>query len=499
MVEEKIKLICPDCGKPQINKGSITGWLFSERNCNCLSGQLRITPITKSTAVDISSEDLPVGDLGDNYQFLQLLGKGGMGSVYKIRDLVKDKNFAVKILNSEMANNPDALKRFYKECDALAQLSHPNVVSVYEHGQTSNGFPYLIMDYIDGFSLADVIEETAYLEPGRALGLFIPVAEALAYAHKEGILHRDLKPGNIMLTRSETNETIRLVDFGIAKIMEGNTRMTQDLTETGEVLGTPHYMSPEQCMGFQLDERSDIYSLGCLMCETITGKPPFAGENAIQIVARHLSEPPVEVAEKLANMGTPHGIQGVILACLSKDAKDRYQDCESLLVDLRLIVEGKRPLKSSSNLSNKLRSPNFDLILDILSFSLPVIVYTLIYAIHPSKGIRILGHCNSAALVSFLLFCFYFAKANHLRSSSSFLDKSGNQYSRKLKTLIAILFSSLIFGISQYLLYADYLVKFNASGLERMRYAYPWYFVIFWLILALIPFLVLILHSNKKS
>lgn len=490
-----VKIICPDCGKPKISKGSITGWLFSEKHCTCLSGGLRLTPMTPASAAapyrELDAEtlaSLPDDSINENYQFLEWLGRGGMGSVYKVRDLVKNRDFAVKILNAEMAGDPEAMKRFYKECEALAQLNHPHVVAVYGHGQTEKGYPYLIMDYIDGYSLADVLDEESYLSPGRALGLFVPVAEALAFAHKEGILHRDLKPGNIMLTRSETEETIRLVDFGIAKVLEGNSRMTQDLTETGEVLGTPLYMSPEQCLGFQLDERSDIYSLGCLMCEVITGKPPFAGDNAMQIVAHHLSEAPFEAEERLINMGTPEGLQEIILTCIAKDANDRYPNMELLVEDLHAVVAGRRPSHSTTRMSHRLRSPYVGIALEAVPFSVPATIFALLYAFVDFDSNRMPEHCNVAAIIAGFFLVYYLIKCWYLRASSSLLDKRGLQYKRRFAALTALIGVTFLFAASQALILWDCQARLAEAGVEKMRITHPWYFVLLWLILAAVPF-----------
>ncbi|MGD9679676.1 MAG: serine/threonine protein kinase [Candidatus Obscuribacterales bacterium] len=487
----KIKTICPQCGKQRVARGSITGWLFSEKHCTCFTGGLPGLSPGRPDPIETGSTgtNLPHEALGANYQFLALLGRGGMGSVYKVRDLSLGTDFAVKILNEELAENAEALKRFYMECEAASSLSHPNLVSVYKHGQTKQGSPYLIMDYIEGESLAALLEQEVYLGPGRCLGILVAVAEALVYAHKEGILHRDLKPANIMLTTTTPLEMVKLVDFGIAKALESNIRMTQDLTKTGDVLGTPVYMSPEQCLGFQLDARSDIYSFGCLMCEMLSGSPPFAGENAMQIIAHHLNEAPVDAGERFNKMGIPPGLQDIVFTCLAKDPSDRYETVDDLLKDLIAVAEGRRPSVSTSRVSSSLRSPYTGLILEALPFSVPVLAFTIFSIVRESNAHRVMDHCLWSAAIGFLLVLFYTAKAYHLKASSSLVDRRGTYHRRKIRTMLTTGIASLIFCLSQPLVWMDFLAFDALHAFDKSKYALSWYFALLWVILALVPFL----------
>ncbi|MCA9806174.1 MAG: protein kinase, partial [Cyanobacteria bacterium HKST-UBA02] len=287
-----------------------------------------------------SELDLP--ELGSRYEVLAAVGKGGMGTVFKVRDLSLDKIMAIKLLQKELAEDAAARKRFAQEVEAASNLTHPNLVSIYGHGETDSGIPYLIMDYIEGESLADVIEKDGRLEPERALEIFSQVAEAVSHAHQQHIIHRDIKPTNVILSKGDNDvEIARVVDFGIAKVLPSASRETRDLTQTGEVFGSPHYMSPEQCLGFMLDQRSDIYSFGCLMYETLSGAPPFGGSNPIQLVVKHIHDDAPSFPAELKGNRTMQSLESVIMHCLEKEQQARFQSIEELKHDLELLKGGK--------------------------------------------------------------------------------------------------------------------------------------------------------------
>ncbi|MGD9680609.1 MAG: protein kinase [Candidatus Obscuribacterales bacterium] len=287
-----------------------------------------------------SQAELP--DLGSRYEVLAAVGRGGMGTVFKVRDLSLDKIMAIKLLQKELAEDAAARKRFAQEVEAASHLTHPNLVSIYGHGETDKGIPYLIMDYIEGESLADVIERDGRLEPERALEIFSQVAEAVSHAHQQNIIHRDIKPTNVILSKGDDDvEIARVVDFGIAKVLPSASRETRDLTQTGEVFGSPHYMSPEQCLGFMLDQRSDIYSFGCLMYETLSGAPPFGGSNPIQLVVKHIHDDAPSFPAELKGNRTMQSLESVIMHCLEKDQQARFPSIEELKQDLELLKSGK--------------------------------------------------------------------------------------------------------------------------------------------------------------
>ncbi len=292
---------------------------------------------------DLNSE----AGLDDRYDVLSRVGEGGMGSVYKVMDKVLGKVFAVKVLRSELAKDKNVATRFKQEVLAASRLTHVNLASVYSSGESRNGAPFLVMDYLEGSSLEQILAKEGHLEPLRAINIFIEICEALEHAHCKGVIHRDLKPGNILLV--DGDERVKIVDFGIAKVLPRAGLDTLKLTSGEEVLGSPIYMSPEQCQGDKLDVRSDIYSLGCLMYETLCGVPPFLGENPIKTILMHLNENPSNLSLHLKEADLPTGLEYVILKCLQKDPQDRYQTVFDLRLDLLGIKDNKPPRQRPLN------------------------------------------------------------------------------------------------------------------------------------------------------
>ena len=287
-----------------------------------------------------SSENDTAGDadlarIGDAYQVLEQIGKGGMGLVYKARERATGRIFAVKVMHGDLCENKVAQKRFEQEVEAASKLDHPNLVSVYAHGKTETGEPYLVMDYVEGKSLADLIEDEGRLSSGRTVEIVEQVAEAMREAHSRGIIHKDLKPSNILLASHLGKDLVKVADFGIASMKDESVDYTQTLTETADVVGSPKYMSPEQCTGRQLDNRADIYSLGCVIYECQTGKPPFLGGNAIQIILKHMNE-------KAPDLPDSNPFKNLVRNCLQKEKRLRYSTVDSLIEDLRIIQSGGR-------------------------------------------------------------------------------------------------------------------------------------------------------------
>ncbi|MCA9818149.1 MAG: protein kinase [Cyanobacteria bacterium HKST-UBA01] len=298
----------------------------------------------KESSTDEAGEIELVPELPYGYELIEKLGEGGMGRVYRVRDLALDKEFAIKILQQDLSKDASALKRFNQEIDAAAALSHANLISIYKHGTTDNGEPYLVMDYLKGPSLAELIEKGTDFAANadRLLDIFIQICEALAHAHENGVIHRDIKPSNIIITKSaDGKDLVKIVDFGIARVIEASNRETHNLTQTGEVFGSPHYMSPEQCLGLMLTQHSDIYSLGCTLYEAITGSPPFAGANPIQLVVKHINENVSGFDKDLKRSKALKQLETITLKCLSKEMDDRYASVTALKEDLEKIKEGK--------------------------------------------------------------------------------------------------------------------------------------------------------------
>jgi serine/threonine protein kinase len=208
-----------------------------------------------------------------------------MGVVYRVQHLILDRQFALKLLAPEQINNL-SWRRFELEGRSLAKLNHANIVSIYNMG-VDRGCPYFVMDWLDGISLAERIDESGPLTERESLEIFLQVCSGLSCAHANGIIHRDIKPANIMLIGKGKDTKVKIVDFGIARLQSQNANSMQALTKNGEVFGSPLYMSPEQSRGEEIDERSDLYSVGCSLFETLTGKPPFRGASAIATLMMH--------------------------------------------------------------------------------------------------------------------------------------------------------------------------------------------------------------------
>ncbi len=277
-------------------------------------------------------EELPSSDLipGGIYKFISVLASGGAGVVYKAENLRLGKPVAIKMIRDEALSGSDVEARFLQEAKATSHLSHPNIVSIYEFGTSIDGRPFLVMEWIEGVSLSQLIKQDGPLSMETALSIFEQVCDAMTHAHKRGVLHRDLKPSNIMLTKDSSGAWhSHIIDFGIAKVTEHYG--TPELTRTGEVFGTPLYMSPEQAAGKKVDHRSDVYSLGCLMFETLTGKPPYIGENTVALLMKHQTEEIPSINEnKPTSSRFPESLDNLIRSLLAKEPEDRPESIEAI-------------------------------------------------------------------------------------------------------------------------------------------------------------------------
>ena len=214
--------------------------------------------------------------VADKYELLSVLGVGGMSTIYKARHKYMGRLTAVKLLHPYLTADPSMFQRFQYEAKAASNLNHPNVVGIHDFGITDGGTAYLVMDYLEGEDLSSILERESLLPEAQAREIFRQACAGLDHAHSKGVIHRDLKPSNLFLCPEDGgNFLVKLVDFGIAKITDNTSEKSQNLTRTGEVFGSPLYMSPEQCSGKPLDPRSDLYSFGCLMYEVLTGRRPF--------------------------------------------------------------------------------------------------------------------------------------------------------------------------------------------------------------------------------
>jgi Serine/threonine protein kinase len=244
----------------------------------------------ESKAFD-TSETPP--DLGPRYDILGLVGTGGMGTVWKVHDKELGEDFAIKVLKPELVTDETALKRFQKEANLASELTHANIAAIFGPGEDGSGRPYIIMRYVDGESLADILKREGKLSEERAMDIFSQLCEALSHSHMKGIVHRDIKPSNIIISKTESGaDLVQLVDFGIARCVYDEVTKTQALTKAVDVFGSPRYMSPEQLLGQEVTGQSDIYSLGIVLYEMLTGEPPFTSDNPIELMIQQISQEP---------------------------------------------------------------------------------------------------------------------------------------------------------------------------------------------------------------
>ena len=281
------------------------------------------------------------------YALGELLGGGGMANVYLAHDDVLGRDVALKVLRGQYANDEDFVERFRREAKNAAALNHPDIVQVYDQGHTEDGTYYIAMEYVPGGTLAQRIKREGPLDPGEAAGVASRVADALAVAHARGIVHRDIKPQNVLL--SATGEA-KVADFGIARAASAST-----VTETSLILGTAAYMSPEQVRGERVGPASDLYSLGVVLYEMLTGELPYAADNPLATAMKHLDEPPRRPRE--ANPTVPEKLDALTAKLLAKDPGDRYASAAELAEDLRRVRDGLLPLAAGLGQGTTARIP----------------------------------------------------------------------------------------------------------------------------------------------
>ena len=261
--------------------------------------------------------------LDGRYELLELIGVGGMADIYRARDIVEDRIVAVKILKTEFAGSDEFLRRFRNESKAIALLSHPNIVKIYDGGFTDK-VQFIVMEYVDGITLTDYIEQQGVLKWRDAVHFTVQILKALQHAHDRGIVHRDIKSSNVMLL---SDGTIKVMDFGIARFNRENNKTVSEKT-----IGSVHYISPEQARGDITDERSDIYSVGVALYEMLTGRKPFDGDTPVSIALMHMQSTPKKPTE--INSTIPEGLEQIVLRAMQKDPAQRYQTAGEMIKDL---------------------------------------------------------------------------------------------------------------------------------------------------------------------
>ncbi|MYE74888.1 MAG: Stk1 family PASTA domain-containing Ser/Thr kinase, partial [Acidimicrobiaceae bacterium] len=294
----------------------------------------------------MSDEGLTV--FNGRYELLRRIARGGMADVYLARDASLDRQVAVKVLFPEFANDPSFVERFRREAKAAANLNHPNIVGIYDWGQ-EQGTYYIVMEYVVGRSMADVMRSTGRLSPDRAAEIASDVAEALSSAHNAGLVHRDVKLGNIIVS---DDGQVKVADFGIATALARRTG--DNLTHIGSVMGTATYFSPEQAQGKALDGRSDLYSLGVVLYEMIVGKPPFTADTSTAVAVKHVQERPL--APSLLGVSIVESLEAIILKLLAKNPANRYPKAEDLRADLQRYLAGAHSIPTRTGQSPPVRT-----------------------------------------------------------------------------------------------------------------------------------------------
>jgi serine/threonine protein kinase len=251
------------------------------------------------------------------------LGKGAMGTVYRATQLNLERPVAIKIMHSDILSNPVAIERFKREALAIARLKHPRIVAIYDYGIAPEVGAYIVMEHLEGDSMRAELKKRTRLPLGQALRWMRQICSAVSVAHAAGVIHRDLKPHNIFLEATQDGPFVKVLDFGLAKLQRTTEETGGALTKSGTLLGSPPYMSPEQCEDLPLDAQSDIYSLGCVFYEMVAGRPPFVGTSPIDTLVKHMNEQPKAPSEYADDI--PPVLDAVLLKALSKHKKDRHE------------------------------------------------------------------------------------------------------------------------------------------------------------------------------
>ena len=275
--------------------------------------------------------------LSDRYELGEILGFGGMSEVHLARDLRLHRDVAVKVLRADLARDPSFYLRFRREAQNAAALNHPAIVAVYDTGEaetTAGPLPYIVMEYVDGITLRDIVHNEGPIPPRKAIEIIADACQALNFSHQHGIIHRDVKPANIMISRTGA---VKVMDFGIARALADSHSVTQ----TAAVIGTAQYLSPEQARGDSVDARSDVYSLGCVLYEIVTGEPPFVGDSPVSVAYQHVREAPVPPSQR--HEGVSADLDAVVLKALAKNPENRYQTAAEMRADLVRVHNGEPP------------------------------------------------------------------------------------------------------------------------------------------------------------
>src|SRR5258706_14265714 len=315
--------VCPACGKEYLDTNSLC---------------------TLDAEVLQSVDDPLLGEtLAEKYLIEQLIKRGGMGSVYRGKHVMMDKTVAIKVLRPSLAGDDVVVARFSREARAASRISHPHAVSVTDFGEAESGVVFLVMEYLDGRTLKDLLRSEGPMTLERTVEIIRQVSGALDAAHQQGVIHRDLKSDNIMLSQTNGGDWAKVLDFGIAKIQQPEGARDNDITAANLVIGTPQYMSPEQCsQSGPIDARSDVYSLGVIVFEMLAGRVPFTGDSPTVIMMKQVGDDPPSVLDARPDLGA--SIDNLIKKALAKRPADRFQTAVALSDALTLAAAHQRPI-----------------------------------------------------------------------------------------------------------------------------------------------------------
>jgi serine/threonine-protein kinase len=331
--------ICPQCRTAYPDRGAAT----------CTRDGSRL--VDARDFAEAQADPLIGQPIGDRYRVVERVGVGGMGTVYRATQAGLERHVAVKVLKKDLTWDRDTVTRFHREARAMSLLTHPNTVRVFDFGETAEGLLYFAMELLEGELLTTKLERQGALEVRDAIRVVQQILRSLAEAHSKGIIHRDLKPDNIYLAGIEGHPepVVKVLDFGIAKIVQGERMIDQLETQAGTVFGTPRYMSPEQAQGRKLDPRSDLYSVGILLYQLITGRAPFVDDDAVVVMAKHIRERPDAPRDAAPDQPIPITLERVILRAIEKDPARRFKTAErfamkleSCIADVEREIAGRR-------------------------------------------------------------------------------------------------------------------------------------------------------------
>jgi serine/threonine-protein kinase len=324
---------CPHCGAPNSADARFCG------RCGRATSSTEPSSVPGVPPGAARAADLAGREIVGRYRLLSKLGEGGMGAVYRGEQISLKRKVAIKLLRPELSADPGLVRRFNSEAELVAKLSHPNTVNIYDFGQDADGTLFIAMEYIEGRSLRAAMTAEGPLPPRRAIPIVMQVAGSLVDAHAHGIIHRDLKPDNVMLTdRGRERDIARVLDFGIAKLREEGKNTVNQMTQAGDLVGTPQYMAPEQIRGDKVDGRTDVYALGALLYEIVTGRLPFEGPTVMAILSKHLTETPPPPSVRRPDLGLPPQLDAVVMCALAKEPEQRTASMELFAEQLAAVL-----------------------------------------------------------------------------------------------------------------------------------------------------------------